>query len=143
MNPQLIIAALIAAAGFASGWHVQTIRYTAKEAQNAKQELVQIRQSAATTVRRMDNTLLAENAATDRAVVLRRDLDGARTELERLRITLTHRVPGTATATGACAVGTPAVDQLLFECAADLTEMAGKADRHANDAKTLSEAWPK
>ena len=32
--------------------------------------------------------------------------------------------------------------ELLAECGAEITELAAKADGHANDVRTLTEAWP-
>lgn len=142
MSPQLIITAIIAGVGFYGGWHVQTIRYTAKVAAHAKQELAQVQQSAAASIRRMDNVITAQNAAAVRGVGLRRDRDRALSELERLRSAIAGTVPVTSDAPGACVERTNTADQLLLECAADLTELAGKADRHASDVQTLMAAWP-
>lgn len=146
MSPQIIIAAVIAAMGFASGfgvaWKIQAGNINEKEAQHAKQELANVRQSAAADVRRLDNTIAAQNRSASRAVALRRDLDSARTELGRLRLAVARAMPS------ACDASTPGVEravtgnQLLLECAAEITDLAGKADRHASDVKTLMEAWP-
>lgn len=143
MNPHLLIAAIIAAIGFGSGWHLQTIRYTAKEAEHDQQKLVQVQHSAAESIRRADNVIEAQNQSAARSAALRRDLDGARTELDRLRIALARTVPR-ANATGdACAVPADPARELLATCATELVEMGGVADRHASDAQTLIEAWPK
>ena len=32
--------------------------------------------------------------------------------------------------------------ELLAQCGAEITELAAKADGHANDVRTLIEAWP-
>lgn len=143
MNPQLLIAGIIAAIGFWGGWHVQTVRYTAKEAEHAKQELAQVQLTAATTIRRMDNVIDAQRAATAREVALRRDRDSAYSALERLRDTLARNVPRTDDAAGTCVERTDPARELFLDCAAALVEMGGRADRHANDAQTLIQAWPK
>jgi hypothetical protein len=43
----------------------------------------------------------------------------------------------------ACVISAIAHAELFGECRAAFTDMAGKAQGHATDAKTLIEAWPK
>ena len=142
MNPHLLIAAIIAAIGFGSGWHLQTLRYTAKEAEHDQQKLVQVQHSAAESIRWADNVIEAQNQSAARSAALRRDLDGARTELDRLRLALARPVPGTSATGDACPVTDDPARQLLATCAAELVEMGGIADRHASDVQTLMAAWP-
>lgn len=137
------IAAIAAAAIAATGaWQVQNWRYEAKENERAKQELAQIQLSAAASIRRLDNTIAAQNSAATRAVGLRRDRDSAYVELERLRAQLAN-VPGGDATPSACPDRAATVRELFATCATELVEMAGIADRHASDAKTLIDAWPK
>ena len=143
MNPQILIAAIIATTGFAGGWHIQTLRYTAQEHERDQQKLAQVQQSAATAIRQLDNVLVAQNAGAARAIRLRSDLDSSRSELDRLRTQLARPMPRAETATGACPDRADTVSELLTACAAELQDLAGKADRHASDAKTLTDAWPK
>ena len=84
MSPHLIIAAVIAAMGFGAAWQIQSWRYTSKEADREQQQLEQVQQSAAASIRRADNVIAAQNAANARSVVLGRDRDRAYLELERL-----------------------------------------------------------
>lgn len=147
MTPQIIIAAVIAATGFAGGfglaWKIQAGTINKKEAQYAESKLAQVQQSAAADIRRLDNTITAQRAATTRAVALRRDRDRAHSELERLRIALQRDLPGSGDAATACTERTNTARELFLECAAALVEMGGRADRHANDAQALMDAWPK
>lgn len=143
MTPQLLIAAVIAAIGFGGGWQLQSWRYGAKEAQYAEQKLAQIQQSAAADIRRLDNTITAQRAATARSVALRGDLDSALSELERLRLALASSVPGTGDAAGSCAVRADPARELFLGCAAALVEMGGIADRINSDRQTLIDAFPK
>ena len=138
-------AALIAASIAATGaWQVQNWRYGAKETEREQQKLVEVRQSAATAIRQLDNVLMAQNAGAARAIRLRSDLDSARTELDRLRIALRAMpMPRTETSTSACPDRADPSRELLAQCAAELQDLAGKADRHANDALMLQQAWPK
>ena len=143
MSPQLLIAAIIAAASFGTAWRIQDWRFDAKEKTHAEQKLVQVQHSAAVQIRRADNVIVAQNAATTRAVALRRDRDRAHSELERLRIALQRDLPGSGDAATACTERTNTARELFLECAAALVEMGGRADRHANDAQALMDAWPK
>ena len=146
MSPQLLIAAIIAAIGFSGGfgvaWKMQAGTINAKDAQYAESKLAQVQQSAAADIRRLDNTITAQRAATARSVALRGDLDSALSELERLRLALASSVPGTGDAAGSCPVTDDPARQLLATCAAELVEMGGIADRHASDVQTLMAAWP-
>ena len=142
MNPQLLIVAIIAAISFGSGWHLQTLRYTAKEHDREQQELAQVRDSAASSIRRADNVIAAQNAAAGRVLVLRRDLGNALSDLERLRNTL-RTMPRDDASTCPNTERNNTVRELFADCAAQLTDLAGKADRHASDAQTLIDAWPK
>ena len=147
MNLQIIIAAVIAATAFAGGfgtaWKIQAGNINEKEAQHAKQELANVRSSAASDIRRLDNAITAQNRATARAVALRRDRDSALTELGRLRDAVNSAVPSTCDATSVGIDRAATTGKLLLECSEQLTDLAGKADRHANDLRTLIEAWPK
>ena len=133
------IAASIAATG---AWQVQNWRYGAKETEREQQKLVEVRQSAATAIRQLDNVLRAQNAGAARAIRLRSDLDSARTDLDRLRIAL-RTLPTADPTTGTCPDRADPARELLAACAAELVEMGGIADRHASDALMLQQAWPK
>ena len=136
-------AALIAASIAATGaWQIQNWRFDAKEKAHAEQKLVEVQQSAATAIRQLDNVLMAQNAGAARAIRLRSDLDSARTELDRLRIAL-RTLPTADPTTGTCPDRAATVSKLFLECSEQLTTLAGKADRHASDLRTLTDAWPK
>lgn len=143
MTPQLLITALIAAAGFGAGWQIQAWRQNEKEKDHAEQKLVEVRQSAAADIRRLDNTITAQRAATAREVALRRDRDSSRSELERLRSAIADTVPTTSDAPASCIERADPARQLLAACATELQSVAGAADRHASDAQSLMDAWPK
>ena len=142
-------AAIIAAslAGWA-GWSVQGWRLGEQIAalKTAQAEAVNTatREARAQESARFKGVQDAQAAAQTRAQVARRDADRARSELDRMRDTLSATrggVPGESTA--ACAVRADAGADVLAQCAAAYLSMAGIADRHANDARTLIEAWPK
>jgi hypothetical protein len=142
-------AAIIAAslAGWA-GWSVQGWRLGEQIAalKTAQAEAVNTatREARAQESARFKGVQDAQAAAQTRAQVARRDADRARSELDRLRDNIRSAsggVPGESP--GACAVRADAAGELLAQCAGAYLSMAGIADRHANDARTLIEAWPK
>lgn len=142
-------AAIIAAslAGWA-GWSVQGWRLGEQIAalKTAQAEAVNTatREARAQESKRYQGVQDAQAAAQARAQAARRDADAARTELDRLRDDLRATrggVPGESAT--ACTQRADAGGELLAQCAAAYSDLAAVADRHANDARTLIEAWPK
>ena len=149
---QLYIVTAIALAatliGATGAWQVQGWRLGEQIAalKTAQAEAVNTatREARATESRRFKEAQDAQAAAQARAISARRDADAARGELERLRdATRATRggVPGESAT--ACAVRADAGGELLAQCAAAYSDLAAVADRHASDARTLIEAWPK
>jgi len=140
-----LLGAAIAAAG---AWQVQSWRYTGQinEMKAAQAEAVNTatREARAQESKRYQGVQDAQAAAQARAQAARRDADAARTELDRLRDDLRATrggVPGESAT--ACTQRADAGGELLAQCAAAYSDLAAVADRHANDARTLIEAWPK
>ena len=142
-------AAIIAAslAGWA-GWSVQGWRLGEQIAalKTAQAEAVNTatREARAQESARFKGVQDAQAAAQTRAQVARRDADRARGELDRMRDTLSATrggVPGESAT--ACTQRADAGGELLAQCAAAYSDLAAVADRHASDARTLIEAWPK
>ena len=143
-------AAIIIAAALAgwAGWSVQGWRMGEQIAalKTAQAEAVNTatREARAQESKRFQGVQDAQAAAQTRAVAARRDADAARSELDRLRGTLSIArggVPGESAA--ACAQRADAAGDVLGQCAAAYSDLAAVADRHASDARTLIEAWPK
>lgn len=143
-------AAIIIAAALAgwAGWSVQGWRMGEQIAalKTAQAEAVNTatREARAQESKRFQGVQDAQAAAQARAQAARRDADAARTELDRLRGTLSIArggVPGESAA--ACAQRADAAGDVLGQCAAAYSDLAAVADRHASDARTLIEAWPK
>ena len=140
-----ILAAVVA---FAGGWKVQGWRLGEQIAQIKAAQLEAVntatREARAQESKRFQGVQDAQAAAQTRAVAARRDADAARTELDRLRNSVAAArggVPGESAA--ACAQRADAAGDVLGQCAAAYSDLAAVADRHANDARTLIEAWPK
>lgn len=140
-----LVAAAIAAAGAwqVQGWRlgeqITKIKAAQLEAVNTATREARAQESA-----RFKGVQNAQAAAQTRAQIARADADRARSELDRLRdATRATRggVPGESAA--ACVERADTAGQLLGACAAEAQELARIADAHANDARTLIEAWPK
>lgn len=140
-----ILAGALAAVGT---WKVQEWRYTGQIATIKAAQLEAVntatREARAQESKRFQGVQDAQAAAQTRAVAARRDADAARTELDRLRNSVAAArggVPGESAA--ACAQRADAAGDVLGQCAAAYLDLAAIADRHASDARTLIEAWPK
>lgn len=140
-----LLGASIAAVG---AYKVQDWRYTGQinqiKAAQAEAVNTATREARAQESARFKGVQDAQAAAQTRAQVARRDADRARGELDRMRDTLSATrggVPGESTA--ACTERADAAADVLAQCGAAYLSMAGIADRHASDARTLIEAWPK
>lgn len=136
-------AALIAlAVGFMGAWKVQAGRIDAIQTEHARQALVAIEKAQAETLKLQEAKDEALRRANARASQNQIAADGARSELDRLRDTIAT----SDTAAPACTTRPdPAATAraLLAECAARYSDLAAKADRHASDAVTIQQAWPR
>ncbi len=140
-----LLGASIAAVG---AYKVQDWRYTGQinqiKAAQAEDVNTATREARAQESARFKGVQDAQAAAQTRAQVARRDADRARSELDRMRDTLSATrggVPGESTA--ACTQRADAAADVLAQCGAAYQDLAAIADRHASDARTLIEAWPK
>ena len=127
---------------------MQSWRYTGQIAtiQAARLEAVNTatREARAQESETFSRSARCQAAAQTRAVAARRDADAARSELDRLRGTLSIArggVPGESAA--ACAQRADAAETYSASAQQRIRDLAAVADRHANDARTLIEAWPK
>lgn len=147
MNLTLIthlVAALAAAAGM---WVFQDARMDAAVAE-VRLEQTNERLGAVSQARvdeRVVNKTYQEalNAARTREISLRRDRDAARAESDGLRDQAADAARRLADAPPATVLEyATAVNQLFADCSRSYQELAGKADGHSLDVRTLSEAWP-
>jgi hypothetical protein len=143
MLPQLILAFALAAAGFGTAWQIQSWRLDAKESEHAIKLLAGEKLATETALRHAQALSDAQSKATARAAALRRDADGARSALDGLRDATATAMQIARTNHAACVERADAFGVVLGTMAKAGGELAAKADRHASDAQTLSEAWPK
>lgn len=123
----------------------QQIGYDRRVAEN-NADLIKAQADALATERELNRKLEdARNEATKRDQVITRHAAAAGTAAEQLRIALDtirrSRLPGDPAGPGDQRTDTLA--ELLGDCADRYRGVAEKADRHASDARTLSEGWPK
>ena len=114
MSPQLIIAAIVAAASFGSAWQIQSWRMDAKEKANVEQILADQRSAATAALRRQEVVIAAQNAAAGREVALRRDADSARTALVGLSHATEQALSRAQATHAACLVTADAASELLI-----------------------------
>lgn len=140
-----LLAAIVAGSGaFYVAWQMQAGNVTAVELKhaNAVIEATERANTAWSAIAR--NSIAATVAATNRESATRSRLDGARTERDGLQRDLEAATARLANATpAACIERASALSAVLDQCAGAYQDMAGKAERHANDAQTLIEAWPR
>jgi hypothetical protein len=143
----LCIASLLA--GFTGGWLVQGWRLGlqahAKAVDMGKATIRQLDRAAQETATLQEAKDHAITQANARAQNHRRAADAARAELDGLRHDLAAPGPagGDALACAATAERARTLAELFGNCAADLESLAAKADRHAIDALSLYEGWPR
>lgn len=136
-------AAIIAlAVGFTGAWKVQAWRIDAIQSEHAAQATKAMEKAHAETLKLQEAKDEALRRANARASQNQIAADGARTELDRLRDTIaTSNSNPPACTTGSDPAATARA--LLAECAARYSDLAAKADRHASDAVTIQQAWPR
>ena len=137
----LVLLAAFVAGAAVNGWRVKA-HYQAEIAA-IEQERQSERNEAERKTRLIANQYTeALNNARTRETDLRLSVDGARTELDRLRIAIKKRSASVAASPASAIDYSIASADVFGECAAELTALAGKADGHASDLRTMIEAWP-
>jgi hypothetical protein len=143
MNLTMITSVISAAAGFGLAWNLQAHQITKLELSHA-QERIEIQRAARVVADRASTAVLvAQNNATARTVVLRRELDATRASATGLRDEIDIAMRASATSIDACAVAARTSGELLAVCADRYIDMAGKAQGHVSDYRAAVEACQK
>ena len=141
---KLLIAAAMVCSICVAGWRGYETGYQRRDLE-AKAQILAAEQQARATERRWNLKLQeARTNASKRETDLRRAVDSARAVVGSLRDQLaaaTSRLPS-ATCDASREYATT-INELFGQCAQAYQGMAEQADRHANDALMLQEAWPK
>ena len=137
----LVVLAAFVAGAVVNGWRVESHYQSQISAIEAERQADRNEAERKTRLITDQYTEALNNART-RENEIRLAADGARSELDRLRVTIKNR-SAAVTASPASAVDYSIASADVFgECAAELTALAGKADGHTVDLKTMIEAWP-
>ena len=143
-------AALCVAIGWsANGWRLSASLERARlESSQYRAEVLAEKAAASERVRKVEGDFNAKyqaalNAGRDRERVLRADLVAVRDASQRLRDQQADAATRIATApTSTLADYTITLSAVFEDCRAAYAEMGEVAQRHADDARTLIEAWP-
>lgn len=135
-----LVAAALAATG---AWQVQNWRFDSKEKERVEQELANQRLQAKAAIRREEQVITTQNESQARARALRLDAASARATADGLRVSTEAALRSAAASHSACIVRANTLGELLVSVEEAGRGMAEKADLHANDARTLTDAWPK
>lgn len=147
---KLAVAASLAAAIGVGLWRLESAieqrGYSRAEAEYTAKALVAAQDALAKEQGYLIQQTEAALAARKREKIIRADVANARSQLDSLRESIA-RARGlyslTGTAIPATAIAADTGLDLLGECASRYQELAGQADGHVSDIKTMMGAWPK
>ena len=137
----LVVLAAFVAGAVVNGWRVESHYQSQISAIEAERQAERNEAERKTRLISDQYTEALNNART-RENEIRLAADGARSELDRLRITIKKRSAAVAASPASAVDYSIASADVFGECAAELTALAVKADGHASDLRTMIEAWP-
>lgn len=140
----LLIAGLIFAGGFKEGSIRVRADWDAEKIAVAAQAAIAEQENRAKELALSQKLQEAQHAATIREIKLRSDASSAAAAASRLRDTIATIRGQLPEYSGSAAAVTADAGLVVFgECAQEYRALAERADRHASDAKTCGDAWPK
>ena len=137
----LVVLAAFVAGAVVHGWRVESHYQSQISAIEAERQAERNEAERKTRLISDQYTEALNNART-RENEIRLAADGARSELDRLRITIKKRSAAVKASPASAVDYSIASADVFGECAAELTALAGKADGHVSDLRTMIEAWP-
>ena len=137
----LVVLAAFVAGAVVNGWRVESHYQSQISAIEAERQAERNEAERKTRLISDQYTEALNNART-RENEIRLAADGARSELDRLRITIKKRSAAVKASPASAVDYSIASADVFGECAAELTALAGKADGHVSDLRTMIEAWP-
>ena len=144
MIPLTIIAGAVAAVvGFGLAWQLQAGNITQIELDAANDRIALQRTARQNAERYVAQVATAQANATTRGVVLRAAAASASYVGDGLRIKTADAVRSAASDPAASADAAAALGAVFNQCSAELESMGAVADRHASDAQTLVDSWPR
>ena len=139
----LVGAAIAGAAGFGVAWRLQSANIAEMEIQSANTRIAAAYVARKAIERATSNVIQAQNAATDRMVVLHRDADLARSGLAGLRAQSAESLRAASASLDACRSVVAAHGVVLAESAGTIQEVARDADQCFSDLALMQGAWPR
>ena len=134
-----ILAALLA--GFGT-WQVQDWRYAAKETERVTNQAEIDRLADRSRLQQQERVTAAQNSAVARARIAGAADDLAGGAVDRLLVESRTSLDAARVSHQACLVNAAALEAVSTSCAREYRAMGKAAQGHADDAKTLSDAWP-
>lgn len=143
MNITLISAVISGVIFFWGAWQLQDGNITKLQLEQANERISQQRAARATLERSVAQISSAQAQAATLAQSLAIDRERSHVATSGLRDTASSAVRAASESLAACNANATAQSELLAQCANRYSELAGKADGHVNDIKTLIASWPK
>ena len=140
---EAVLAAIIFALGLAVGIKYESGEVHKMEAAQATALVAAVEGARTQEQARFKGVQDAQAAAAKQAQVSKRAADAARTESRGLRDDVAAAERLSSESLAACAQHSATVGRLLDLCSTERGAVAETAQGHANDVKTLLEAWPK
>ena len=135
-----LIAALMASAGT---WQVQNWRFGAKEKDRVEAQAETDRLAYRSRLQQEARVTAAQNDAAARTRAAR-DADlAAGDAIDRVRDEAAKSIDAARVSHEACLNNATTLQTVFNQCAREYREMGAAAQGHADDVKTLSDAWPR
>ena len=143
----IVAAAIAGALAFGAAWQVQAWRYGGQIADLKREHAEAVASSAKSALKLTEhyreNADAAVKKAEARAAQNKRDADRLRVELDGVRGDLASVPERIRSASREAVDQYAAAATVVFEqCTRRYSELAAIADGHANDVRTLIDAWP-
>lgn len=135
-----LIAAFIAGTG---AWQTQNWRYAAKEQERVDAQAETDRLAYKSRLQQQDRVIVAQNQAAARAVAARAADRAAGDAIDRLRNESAKSLDAARVSHEACVANATALRSVFDACTTEYREVGAAAQGHADDVKTLSDAWPR
>lgn len=135
-----VSAAIAGAAGFAVAWNIQAKILLDTKLEHSDAIIQQQRGARAIIEHSALALTKAQNDAQDRRVVISAAVNSNRDGLIGLR-NAAASVRAAATTPDASAAYADTVSELFDKCGTELVRVAGHADGHVSDIKTLTDSW--
>jgi hypothetical protein len=138
------VAAILVAAACAatSAWQVQNWRFAAKEKERVEAQAETDRLAYRSRLQQQDRVVRAQNEAAARALAARNADRAAGDAVDRVRDEAAKSLDAARVSHEACIVNAAALKTVFSQCTGEYRALGATAQGHADDAKTLSDAWP-